>query len=252
MDIIGRAEWGARYGAGYATAGAKLEFYLHHSAAAFLTPGSSRQAEEAEWRRIEDYHAKHLTPTNPRIGYPFGIAPSGRAYEGTGWGRVGAHTAGRNSSAYAVVLLMDGTATLPTVEAVQAANELRLIGVREGHLHPAHAFRGHREEVATACPGDRVFRAVIGTIRASHAPPVQGIDAIAPLPSLRLGSGGQAAPAHLREAVRQLQRMLGMEDRHRTGFFWTITYDAVVAFQRERGLLVDGIVGPKTWAALLS
>lgn len=35
------------------------------------------------------------------------------------------------------------------------------------------------------------------------------------------------------------------------GIFGTKTLDAVKAFQRAKGLTVDGIVGPATWAALL-
>jgi len=64
-------------------------------------------------------------------------------------------------------------------------------------------------------------------------------------PTLRRGSRG--------EVVRVLQSLL-----HRTGFdpgpvdgiFGSRTQSAVLAFQRARRLLVDGIVGPQTWGAL--
>ena len=36
------------------------------------------------------------------------------------------------------------------------------------------------------------------------------------------------------------------------GEFGSNTYNAVTAFQRSRGLVVDGLVGKKTWKALLA
>lgn len=105
MRIYTRREWGARHGAGYATAGAKLEYYAHHTAANRLSESSSLEKEMTVWRDIEAFHASGLTQKNPRIGYTHGVAPSGRVFEGTGWERVGAHTKGRNSSAYAAVFM---------------------------------------------------------------------------------------------------------------------------------------------------
>lgn len=57
---------------------------------------------------------------------------------------------------------------------------------------------------------------------------------------LREGSRGPA--------VDEVQRILGVDPR--TGYFGPITKAAVQQLQREYGLTPDGIVGPKTWAAL--
>lgn len=57
--------------------------------------------------------------------------------------------------------------------------------------------------------------------------------------TLRLGSRGQN--------VRLLQQALAL---HVDGIFGHITEEAVKAFQAEKGLSADGIVGSKTWAAL--
>ena len=57
--------------------------------------------------------------------------------------------------------------------------------------------------------------------------------------TLKLGSRGQD--------VRVLQQALAL---HVDGIFGHITEEAVKVFQTEKGLVADGIVGPKTWAAL--
>ena len=63
---------------------------------------------------------------------------------------------------------------------------------------------------------------------------------------LRIGSRG--------ENVTNLQdelRSLGFFNQSSTGYYGSITRDAVIAFQKEQGLrLIDGIVGPETRGAL--
>jgi hypothetical protein len=58
---------------------------------------------------------------------------------------------------------------------------------------------------------------------------------------------------HSGEDVRQLQELLqsaGHSPGSIDGNFGTRTHSAVVAFQREQGLVADGLAGPKTTAAL--
>jgi len=66
-------------------------------------------------------------------------------------------------------------------------------------------------------------------------------------PTIRMGSRG--------EAVRELQQLLlshGYSPGPIDSIFGPLTESAVMAFQKDRGLVVDGIVGPITWNALLS
>ncbi len=63
--------------------------------------------------------------------------------------------------------------------------------------------------------------------------------------TLRYGSRGQA--------VKSLQRVLAGKGYYKSstdGVFGPLTKSAVIRFQRSRGLGTDGIVGPKTYAAL--
>jgi hypothetical protein len=53
------------------------------------------------------------------------------------------------------------------------------------------------------------------------------------------------------DAVKELQKLLGMEEKYQTGYFGPITKGKVKEFQTStNGLKVDGIVGSKTYTAL--
>jgi len=55
------------------------------------------------------------------------------------------------------------------------------------------------------------------------------------------------------DGVAELQTLLanlGYFDGPVTGYFGTLTEEAVIAFQTNRGLAADGVVGEATWAAL--
>ena len=62
-----------------------------------------------------------------------------------------------------------------------------------------------------------------------------------------LGPGNVLGPRSGAPVIATAQRLLGIEP---TGTFGTATRRATVAFQRQHGLVADGIIGPRTWAAL--
>lgn len=64
-------------------------------------------------------------------------------------------------------------------------------------------------------------------------------------PLLQLGSRGPAV-VRLQHRLATLHYDVGPID----GIFGSSTYHGVVAFQKVNGLVRDGIVGPRTWAAL--
>lgn len=71
-------------------------------------------------------------------------------------------------------------------------------------------------------------------------------------PTLQLKDGFSSESPDLRDDVQRLQRALiraGFE-LDDDGLFGRGTEEAVKAFQRENGLVADGIVGPKTWEAV--
>lgn len=71
-------------------------------------------------------------------------------------------------------------------------------------------------------------------------------------PTLQLKDGFSSESPDLRDDVQRLQRALIRAgfDLDDDGLFGQGTETAVKEFQRQNGLVADGIVGPKTWAAV--
>jgi peptidoglycan hydrolase-like protein with peptidoglycan-binding domain len=90
------------------------------------------------------------------------------------------------------------------------------------------------------------FRASVAAVLNGTAPPLELIPAEEPTdngagrPTLRRGASG--------DLVKGIQTKLGVSPVN--GKFGPKTEAAVRIFQRDNGLVPDGIVGPKCWAAL--
>jgi peptidoglycan hydrolase-like protein with peptidoglycan-binding domain len=119
---------------------------------------------------------------------------------------------------------------------------------------PAYSCAGHKEY---ALPRGRKddpsfdmdeFRMEVAKVMDGRAPPPSLIPAAEPV----MGAGGAGGRPTLRRGARgglvlQLQRKLQV---NASGMFDAVTETAVRALQRRRGLVADGIVGPKTWPEL--
>ena len=113
----------------------------------------------------------------------------------------------------------------------------------------ADACAGHKEYALPTGRKDDpsfdmdAFRSTVAGLMTGAVAPLPPIPAAEPdgaqRPTLRRGSVGAD--------VKTLQQKLGIDA---DGFFGPNTESAVRAFQRSRQLVPDGIVGPKTWAAL--
>ena len=77
---------------------------LHHT----VTPFCSTQADCcARVRSMQNHHMNNNGWLD--IGYNFLVGEDGRAYEGRGWTRVGAHAAGCNSRSIGIAIIGDFT-----------------------------------------------------------------------------------------------------------------------------------------------
>lgn len=81
---------------------------------------------------------------------------------------------------------------------------------------------------------------------AATTPAPAAVSATSARPTLKLGSAGAA--------VTELQHRLRAKGYVAlvTGYYGTMTRDAVKAFQHKHGLVADGVCGAKTWRALLA
>lgn len=154
MTIIPYSAWGRR-GQGGATIGPVSLIVVHH----FYRPHISRQASRARegeaLRSVESYHTD-TKGWGPGTGYQFHAFASGRAYEGRGWRRSGAHTVGKNGTSVAIALPIDGDAHEPTDAQTKAVADIIRQGLAAGHITPGYRVRGHRDYSSKSCPGTQV------------------------------------------------------------------------------------------------
>lgn len=196
MKIISRREWGAE-GPNGADVSSKLpwgEVVLHTEAGAQRSPAD--EATEKGWiRNIEAFHIGPQRGWNG-IAYSFLIAPSGRIFEGRGWGRSGAHTEGRNSTALGLCFLGHGDKWPATEQQWAAARWLIAEGIATGKLRANPKISGHRNysQKGKTCPGDLIY---------PHLDRLRGITGHAP-------TGGGLRPGDKGPGVGMLQGMLNI------------------------------------------
>ncbi|XP_055975531.1 N-acetylmuramoyl-L-alanine amidase [Sorex fumeus] len=130
--------------------------YVHHT---YLpsAPCTDLAHCAADMRSMQSFHQK--TRGWDDIGYSFVVGSDGYVYEGRGWRWVGAHTRGHNTHGFGVAIIGNYSAQLPAEHALRTVRlELPQCAVRAGLLRPDYALLGHRQLVATDCPGEALFQ----------------------------------------------------------------------------------------------
>ena len=190
------------------------------------------------------------------IAYSFFVDRVGRIWEGRGWGVVGGHTQGFNSTSHAIYFIL-GDGQVPTSEQVESARQLI---AEHNRRYGAGYVRGHQQAPgnATSCPGESVMQLIrAGTFTAGGTPPAPPADVdwaalrrwvaasllpqVEALPTVREGMRG----GH----VQTLQKALNLVADSRLsedGHFGPATARKVRDFQTFFKLTADGVVGPKT------
>lgn len=110
---------------------------------------------------------------------------------------------------------------------------------------PYHGINPHNHHVHISVRPDRAHYDSLDPWNISGAtmPAATTMVAVVP-PTLRMGDHGDAV-----EHIQQELNARGLAVRA-DGKFGVATAAAVKSFQRARGLIVDGVIGPQTWAAL--
>jgi putative peptidoglycan binding protein/N-acetylmuramoyl-L-alanine amidase-like protein len=208
------------------------------------------------WKNTRKFHMN--TRGWADIGYSFAVCPHGVVLEGRGLNKQQAAQPGGNSTWYSVTF-MSGPSEQPTDAQIKAFRELRawLRGKGVGS-----ALRPHSAFVATSCCGD-ILRKLIsnGTLAA-------GVPA-APKPSTPKPSTPKPAPKPAGKAPKFPGKLITQPPVMHSAAVktwqtqmrkrgWSIAVDGAYGpasekvcrqFQAQKGLGVDGIVGPRTWAA---
>lgn len=249
MDIISRAAWRARRTdvdrgrQPTVDITRRSEFFVHYLAE---RPAALRGAALMRW--VQAFHIDSRGWDD--IGYNYAVDIDGRAYVGRGRDVIGAHCLDHNTSGIGVVVLIAADEH-PTAAALATVRQL-WHATSEAAGHQLHQL-GHRDGFPTSCPGDELYRWV------HDGMPVDGHHhpAPAPQPHHHQGADGPPYPGHpLRIGTRggPVSRWQAkMRDRGWRiavdGDYGPASADVARAFQAEKGLAVDGIVGPRTWAA---
>jgi N-acetylmuramoyl-L-alanine amidase len=163
-SVILRSAWSLRNPKSVSKiSNAVTDVFVHHSADA-----APLQDGEVQWmRQTQAFHMD--TRGWNDIAYSFVIMPSGAIYEGRGWGVVGAHTEGHNSTGYGVCFAGNFMTAHPTTAALQSWGALIIEGMQHSALRNPLSVKGHRDVGSTACPGNNLY-AVLPTLRMEAAP----------------------------------------------------------------------------------
>lgn len=248
--IITRVQWGARVPAGVMADLANPAFVVvHHTTGAALGHPDIAQFV----RNIQSYHINGLDWSD--IGYHWLVDPNtGDIYEGRAMRWVGAHvgrvTTGvpvRNSNSVGIALLGDSDeGALP--DAAKASLRWLIEQQRAKQVFP------HSMARATHCPGDELREWLASGMRVPTESRPRIIVPVAP----RRHPAWPGRYIELRQPMmrgqdiriwQQQMRKRGWRRMKLTGIFGPISDDLLRQFQREHGLVVDGVLGPLSWRA---
>lgn len=230
MKIIEQSyEWNGGLAARLST----TRIILHHAAAKTCT--------------AQQIHQWHLGNGWTGIGYHFFVRKDGSVYRGRPENTVGAHAGNNNYDSIGVCF--EGSFDKEQMGDVQRQAGVELVAYLKDKYGITKVQR-HSDVNATGCPGDNfpfdaiAYGKAVEVVEPETAETVYTLE----LPMLSRGDKGTAA--------RVLQALLigyGYDcgGYGADGDFGAGTERSVKGYQKASGLVADGIVGSKTWAALV-
>jgi hypothetical protein len=200
VKIVSRLEWGAKPWNGTPSAvplSLRGEFFVHYDGASHINYTGVQVP-----RAIE---RTHLNQGWSGVGYNFVIDQKGTIYEGRGWGLQGAHCPNHNVSGIGVQIAIGGDQE-PSAAALAACRALYEEACRK--TGRTLAKKGHRDGLATKCPGDKLYAWVKAGMPAGDYEPA---------PNPGGGSGGGPAPvSRYKVTINGLQYGYGAHGAHVT------------------------------------
>lgn len=226
--------------------------FLHHT----VTPVSADPKADA--RKVTNY-SKYIDVPYTVMVHPDGTILTGR-YLG-GIPALGAHTGGHNSKSLGIAVIGRYDQDVqPTQAAIDSIAHILTTYIEKGYITTSFVLKSHSDApYATACCGKNLKAKIAEVL--SHVGNVPPVYAPTPVPQVPQApvNNYPAYPGIQRRGskgtfVRQFQAKLRDRGWNITvdGDFGPATEKIVRQFQKEKGLGVDGIVGPNTWKAIFT
>ncbi|XP_072043746.1 uncharacterized protein [Amphiura filiformis] len=156
---VTRSGWGARDPSDpHTTISTPVEYvFIHHTV---TSECSTQSACSTTIQGIQNYHMDDKEWKD--IGYSFLAGGDGQIYEGRGWDKEGAHTAGYNSVGLAFSFIGDFSSKLPDTAALKAVANAIQCGVKNGYIQSNYKLRGHKQMgTNTFCPGNKLYGEIV-------------------------------------------------------------------------------------------
>ncbi|MFO7252221.1 MAG: peptidoglycan-binding domain-containing protein [Actinomycetes bacterium] len=248
IDLVSRREWGARSPKGsYTTLRSTKGVKVHYTGSRVDPAIVDDHAKCAALvRQIQNGHMDGNGWID--IGYNLAVCPHRKVFVGRGPNRLpAANGPGLNTGHYAVLGLVGSSGLVVPPDDMLHGIRDAIEYLREvGGAGPE--IKGHRDGYATECPGEHLYAWVRrGAPRpgggaqpgpGTGVPPWPG--RLLAYPPVMYGDDVRAWQQRLRELGYELEV---------DGAYGPQTRDVTIKFQRDRGLTVDGIVGPESWYA---
>jgi LysM repeat protein len=150
--VVRRKEWtDAKIKKNHRQMGRVTRITVHHTGEYAGTVGVSKREI---LRRIDRYHREGRGWA--AIGYHWLVSPDGQVYEGRPESIQGAHTRNANSNNLGISMMGDFHKNSPTARHVSILKAV-LEDARKRYGLPRSKVFGHRDHMATACPGDHLY-----------------------------------------------------------------------------------------------
>ena len=227
----------------------RTEFFNHYIGPG--SPGFANKTHSACLKQIKFWQKYHQSKGWKDIGYNALICQHGKCIEGRGLGYSGSHCPNHNTSGFGVQFMVAGTEK-PTDVAYARMRKLydALVKERGGAL----AKKGHRDGVATSCPGDIVYAWVKKGMPYPSGETTTPPPTTPTTPTLRTlyyNRDKTMTGSDIKRMQSELNRIFPTYSKLVVdGKFGPATDKVTREFQRRAGLVQDGRVGPATRARM--
>lgn len=207
---------------------------------------------EASNCTVQDIHRWHLNNGWSGIGYHFFVRKDGTIYRGRPENAIGAHVSGANTNTLGICA--EGsymTETMPIAQLNAIKELIRYLDGKYGEL----PIYGHREVGSSNCPGvNYPLDEIKARSGVQSGQSVENVVATTP-PVTETKSDVQKAKEYVGDRCQELQEKLiklgyNCGGYGADGIFGQSTYNSLIQFQKDNGLVADGLAGAKTFAKL--